>query len=454
MRALLYNYSRFMLMMRNILCTLAVIMLFCNCKKAYIQFGGEFVDNGTTNIVLVDTITPLVSTIYRDSVSTSGSGTLLVGSYRDSLFGSVTCKSFMNVVPPTITTLNFSASARFDSIRLILKPNKSYYGDTINPQPINVYQLAAPIQLGETQFLLYNNSDFPINPTPIGSISRTFHPSDTSSIQIPLNDALGQQLFDLVVNKADQVKTAADFIAYFNGLQVAPGTGPSTSVFGFSDSVTMRVYYHEANPSPVSKAIDFAYANKNLQFNQIHYDRTGTLLEPLNPTNLEMPSSQMGNMGFVQTATGIVAKIRFPTLRNLLQRPDYAKIVRAELDIEPIRGTYVTHFALPPQLEAYTTTVLNQPLAPITAPAINGQLVNQMGNLTIDWIYGQNTMYSYDVTAYLQQQIVITDNNKNGLLLQPSTPAFNSSLNRLVFGDSDNPNNSIKLKVYYISIQP
>ena len=447
-------YTRFILMMRNILCTLIVIALLSSCKKAYIEFGGEFVDNGNTNIVLVDTLTPLISTIYRDSVSTSGSGTVLVGAYRDSLFGTIISKSFLNVIPPGILTLNFSPSARFDSLRLILRPTGSFYGDTSVPQPISIFQLAAPIQLGETQSQLFNTSDFPIKPDPIGGIFRTLRPSDTSSILVPMSDALGQQLFDLVEQKADQVKTAADFIAFFNGLQIAPGTDPSTAVFGFKDSVVMRLYYHEADPSPVSKSLDFSFSDQNLQFNQIHADRTGTFLEPLNPANLEIPSSQMGNMGFVQTATGIVAKIRFPTLRNILQRPDYAKIIKAELDIEPIRGTYVGHYALPPQLAAYTTTVLNEPLAPITGLAANGQQINQTGNLTIDWLYGQNTRYTYDVTAFLQQQIAISDNNKNGLLLQPPPPAFENEFNRLVFGDSDNPNNRITLKLYYISIQP
>jgi hypothetical protein len=438
--------------MRILYCILAAFYLLSGCKKAYIQFGDQFVDNGYTNIVLVDTLTPVVSTIFRDSVITSNSGIMLAGMYKDSMFGIIRAKTFFNLAPPALR--DFSLSARYDSLRLILKSNGTYYGDTSTVQTISIYQLAEPIQIGESQSSLYNTSDFPIQAGALGSITRRFIPSDTSSILVPMSDALGQDLFNLLSQKSDPVKDITSFINYFKGLQIAPGPGISNAVLGFRDSVVMRLYYHEANPSPVNEYLDFIFNNQALQFNQIQYDRTGTGLTILGPANREAESTLTNNMAFVQSATGLEAKIRFPTLRNLLQRPDYAQILKAELDILPVRGSFSGQYPLPPELDLYSTSLLNDPLSPLTITQAGGLAQVQNGNLQVDWLYGQNTFYSYDVTTFLQQQIAISDNNKNGLLIQPPAPAFESALNRLVLGDSRNIKDRIMLKVYYISIQP
>jgi hypothetical protein len=69
-------------------------------------------------------------------------------------------------------------------------------------------------------------------------------------------------------------------------------------------------------------------------------------------------------------------------------------------------------------------------------------------------LYNQNTSYTYDVTSYLQQQIAIGYANQNGLLLIPPAPAWIQSFNRAVFGDQNNTQSSIQLKLYYVSVTP
>ena len=78
-----------------------------SCEKTQIQFGQAYVDNTFSNLVLVDTLSTQLSTVYTDSVPTSGSGVVLVGNYDDDAFGKITAKSFFEVVPPAICRLSY-----------------------------------------------------------------------------------------------------------------------------------------------------------------------------------------------------------------------------------------------------------------------------------------------------------------------------------------------------------
>ncbi|HEX7457112.1 MAG TPA: hypothetical protein VF301_01635, partial [Ginsengibacter sp.] len=62
--------------------------------------------------------------------------------------------------------------------------------------------------------------------------------------------------------------------------------------------------------------------------------------------------------------------------------------------------------------------------------------------------------YDYDVTSYLQQQILVSSANQNGLMLVPPSTAWISTLNRAVIGDQKNAQGSIQLKLYYVSVNP
>jgi hypothetical protein len=132
----------------------------------------------------------------------------------------------------------------------------------------------------------------------------------------------------------------------------------------------------------------------------------------------------------------------------LLLRPDYLKIIKAELIVTPVNQTYTGFTPLPPQLYAYTTDQLNNLGSPLVSTTSNGY---QTGNLVIDPLYNSNTTYVYDVTSYLQKQISINYANQNGLLLIPPSPASITTFNRLVIGDKNNSAGALQLKVYYVS---
>ena len=438
-------YSKFSL---QFLVLLSIILV--SCDKSKIQFGQDFVDNSYSNIILVDTLSAVLSTVHNDSVPTSSSGALLTGVYTDPAFGKVKAKSFFEIRPPAITTL--AVSATFDSVVLILRPNKTYYGDTTATSQFSIYQLTNQIVFPLNQGQFFNTTDFAVDPSALGSTTTVISPNITDSVFIRLSDTKGQDLFNLYKSNDYIMQSAANFIPYFKGLQVTTDAGSMQTVYGFNDSVIVRLHYHESGLFTENKTLDFTYYNSdNTQFNNVSSDRTGTPLAAFTPGVKELPSALTNNRAYLQYLTGFLPKIKFPTIRSLLLKPDYAKILKAILTIKPVQNTYTSVTPLPPQLLAYTTDQLNAFGTPLGFISTSGY---QTGSLFIDPLYGENTAYTYDVTSYLQQQILISSTNQNGLLLSPGSPAAAMTLNRLIIGDEKNDNAEIQLKLYYVSVTP
>ncbi|MEJ0080713.1 MAG: hypothetical protein WDM78_07115 [Puia sp.] len=70
-------------------------------------------------------------------------------------------------------------------------------------------------------------------------------------------------------------------------------------------------------------------------------------------------------------------------------------------------------------------------------------------------MYGTNTSYSFDITAYIQSAIAqgAPNNAKNGLIIVTPAAVFNTTFNRAVIGNSYNAqkSNQILLTIYYAS---
>lgn len=435
-----------------ILAAVIMVLVTSGCEKAYVQFGDQFVDNNYTNVVMVDTIMPVISTVFRDSIVTSSTGKVLAGSYKDPIFGQISTASFFVMGNPALPDLHISAM--YDSLTLRLQGDSTFYGDSSVVQRLQVQQLNEMILFGDNETSLYDVSDFSTSPTVLGSAWLNIRPSQKDSFHIRLNDSKGTELWNLIKNKATEVTTATDFEHYFKGLKLSPENASSNAaIYGFYDTIVMRLYYHEANPNVVEKYIDFNLVSQNKQFNQVRRNRSGTVLDVTIPEGKEIPSASLANAAYIQPLTGAVMKMTFPTIRNaMLQRTDYLQMLSAELVIKPVGNSYSPYLMLPSQLTAYTTNINNLPGSMIGLLGASGSNTPQYGDLTIDWLYGQDTYYTYDLSSYLQQQILLSGDNTNGLLFFPPSPAYNTLFNRVVIGDRSNAA-APKLKVYYISVQ-
>ncbi len=114
----------------KIIAFLAFLFSLHACTKADVNVGTQLADDQFTQIVMTDTFSVKLSTVYIDSFVTSGTGTGLAGSYNDNAFGQVNVSSCYQLKPPSSLS---NQSVAFDSLKLLLKCNRNYYGDTTKP---------------------------------------------------------------------------------------------------------------------------------------------------------------------------------------------------------------------------------------------------------------------------------------------------------------------------------
>lgn len=424
-----------------------ILVFFTSCKKADIQFGQDFIDNDYTKIIKTDTFAVNVSTVYIDSFATSAGGTGLAGVYRDNDFGLIKAKSFMQLAPPADEDIYKNTS--YDSTRLVLKLNRTYYGDTSKPLHIAVYRVTDDINFPESATQFFNTTSFATAGTPIAEQTIYLRPNGIDSlISIPVSDVLGKEWMSMLQNKADDIRTTDNFLLYFKGIAIT-ATGDDGVVFGFQDSAHIDLHYTKRDIYSTDMIAKFSMVNNTKQFNNISINRTGTLLQGISSTNKEISSTQTGNTGFLQSITGTRVKITVPNIRALLNAAGYVKISSATLQLKPLTGSFNSTYRLPATLGLAPTDATNLQTAGDLTTAAG---VVQTGSLYIDDLYGVDTRYTYDLTTYLQAQIAISETNKNGLLLHLPSSEF-TTFNRLLLGSQQQKTDRIQLLIYYISVQ-
>ncbi|HET6255068.1 MAG TPA: DUF4270 family protein [Puia sp.] len=435
------------------------------------QFGYSNVsDNNSANIVVVDSSTVLLSTVYVDSVASSATTFLQVGTYNDAYMGKVSSQAYLQIRPPANLPALDPQRDFYDSIGMALFFRKSnpYYGDTTIPQTFEVHQVVDTLyQLNEpSQNGWYSNNYLPIGPS-LGSTTVSIAPNlpytsqnAGDTVKIRMDDALGQQLFNMAYNKSDTLDLTT-FLNWFKGLCITPGPGPGGCMYGFFDSCLMRVYYRENNNgAAVTKSIDFTLYNRPAQWNYITNDRNGSPITNLvTPTNTTQPppatpSPSTGHASYVDNMLGLTTKMTFPYLSAISQRPDYVGLLRAQLTIIPLAGSFNTTWTLPPQVGIYSTDLHNQLGGPVFPPGTGTQ---QTGNLVPNYFAPLLSAYTYDVTSFVAYQIGNTSQGANqvGMMLSITSPANLSQWRRLAIADQSFPTEQrVILSVYYISLYP
>ncbi|HEV2352736.1 MAG TPA: DUF4270 family protein, partial [Puia sp.] len=281
------------------------------------------------------------------------------------------------------------------------------------------------------------------------------------TVKIRMDDGLGRELYNMVYNKSDTITSITNFLNWFSGLCITPGPGQGSAIYGFKDSSMMRIYYRSnVNGASVTKTIDFTIYNKSGQWNYITNDRSGSplagLAVPTNPTQPppQTSSALTGHSSYVDNILGLTTKLTFPYLNAISQRPDYIGLLRAQLTVIPLAGSFSTTWTLPPQLGIYYTDLHNLTGPPLLAQS-GGSIQN--GNLVPNYLAPLQSTYTYDVTNFIATQITNTDQgaNQSGLMLSIPSPGNLGSFRRLAIADQSFPTQQrIVLSVYYISLYP
>jgi hypothetical protein len=423
----------------KLLCILLLVFLISCESKETLTLGSGFIQP-TANIVLTDTMTVSTSTLLLDTLVTSGKNIALVGRYSNDIIGSIKSRSY-------IILRNASSSVDeesiYDSLVLTLVPSGYYYGDTNTFFTISVNRVLQDIEFNESESYLYNNSHFDFDSTEnLGEKTFNPRPNEKEEIRIHLSDQLGLTFLNKLKANSNAFEEDGGFINYFKGIVLNSRSAYNKSILGFStdSSILLSLYYHISESDDV-KSVKFNPASTDLQFNEIISNRSNTLIQDISETPTS--SSELENYSFVQGGLGLVTRIEFPTLRNLLEQDKPFEIIKAQLVVQPSTMMEVDY--LPQTLNLYATNKHNEFLGALTDE--EGTTLN--GSLYIDYVYRENINYSWDITAYIKNLTGLNPSEYNGLLLLPEN--YNTSFEHVIIADQKKSHyrTFLKLHLFY-----
>lgn len=427
-----------------------LLVVMCSCEKVDIEFAATDTAQDP-NVTYYDNFPVDIATYKPDSFSTSGHNVIAAGYHKDTSMGIINASSYIQLAWPTTNPI-LNENAAFDSLELILNPNGQFYGDSLLPVSLKIYQLMKNITNanGDTY---YNTSSFPYYNAGIGQKSVSLNGKANTAIKIRLSDAVGQDLFDKFHSGDDVISSSEKFIDYFRGLYITTDTALTKTAAFFSipaDSPVVRLHYHLRNVYAEPKQLDFSYTAAK-QFNNIsfRYTSAATAAFASGKSQLIPSSSSMGK-AFLNTGFSSAVKISVSSLLALKETHPYIKVVKAILVIKPNALSWQSPYQLPASLYLYKTDDTNLPVTGITEN-INGTASLQTGDLVIDKIYGENTGYSYDVTQFINDKITEGEFSRSSLLLINTVGYADAGFQRLIIGPQ-NGGNTVQLKLYVLGL--
>lgn len=430
--------------------TIIYILILCGfiaCENdELITIGDNFID-GQTNVALVDSISLKMSTLKIDSLESSSSTNLNVGSYTDEYFGDITSTAYFQLEMPTSLIADDEI---YDSIVIKLPYSGLSYGDTLLPQTINVHRVIEDIEPGDEYDdlpYLYNTSKFDYDTEILGTATVVPKPNFHDSIMIRLNDELGKEFLDILRDEDDEIDISSDFLDIFHGIALVPGN-ENNSILSFKADSAMKVilYTHIVEEEKIEKSYSFVKGEVLNHCNNIVSDVSGTVLSKLGTQKEEVYSYEMDEMTFVQGGTGIVTRIDFPGIGKILE-VEYKNILyKAELVLKPVPGSFGSK-ELPSTLVLYETDKYNNLVNMYTDDSGNAIV----STLYYDEFYDENNYYTFDITSFIYNELSdgFVDPD-HGLLVTLPDSEFKSSLDRIVFDTRSTTKYRPILNLYYV----
>jgi hypothetical protein len=255
----------------------------------------------------------------------------------------------------------------------------------------------------------------------------------------------------MIRRSSDTLSDNDHYYQFIKGISIK-GVSSNNVIYSFSASDTalfLRMYYHYTNPDPQTGYVDSKYLADNLQFNHIETVRTGTALQAFTSFAKQRISSTLtGNKSYIQNTGGLQLRIDLPSLRNYKTEETYKKILKAELYIRPYNYTFNSLYSLPKTLTLYTATDDN---IPGTTVLDKNTGTSQSVAPTIDYLYGKDTYYKFNISNYVTDIINGTTETYDGLFLVAPGYLSNNAVDRLILA---NPAlyKSVEIRIYRLSL--
>ena len=420
--------------MKNTLVIFTCLLILISCSTDAInssdfEAGDTFTDSDI-RVVQLDTMTVDFSTMKFDSIDTSQSARMLVGKYRDPVFGAVKTASYMELIP---SSYYIDADAEYDSITFLLRPDNYYYNDTLQLNTIHIKQLTESLKPADG-INFYNTSTIGFESEDLGTLAYYPRPLATDSLEIKLTDTLGQELFEDLQQK--KITTYDEFKNYFYGISVQSGADDNGSVIGFSLTSNMRLYYSIAGENEhVQYSTDFTINTSSSPlpfFNQISADEPNEYLKTLTDQEINLSSSETDNLSFIQSGIGIATRLEFPNIKTVFDIQGQGTLLDASLKIAPAISSYSDALALRDTLSVFIVDQNNELTSQlISTDGSAAQAILNRDNQEFNDIY-----YELPLSGYLEGLLSVDQESSDALILLPSN--YNSTVDRFVLNTDIN----------------
>ncbi|PTN09350.1 DUF4270 family protein [Mangrovibacterium marinum] len=443
--------------MNKFLIFAVIIAFMASCKNDAGSFtiGDDLVHSETT-VVMSDSFRIALSTVVLDSVATSNPSTALVGKHSDPLLGTTEMNYYVNFdLSSNISQIVTGGSTTgvkkldvLDSLTIKLPYSGFSVGDTTQLVTFNIYRLTDELEIPKALSAQYNTYSYPHEENPIGSLTFLPEPSK-DSIEIRLDDALAEEIMQMVYDGATEIKSSDDFRTYLKGFVIAPD--PSADVIlGFdasSDGIQMKLYTYQVNATITEKETNFSVSSENTDFNAAQADREGTNFAMLNNQREAISSTQTGNVTSIQGSTGLYTKVNFPSLNSIY---DYGEsvLIRAELILVPSLDN--DYRDLPSTLNFYETGRRNNLGSALATSTTTGATMAVSATLVSNYVTGEYYYYA-NISDYLKAELEGNYfDTTNGLLIGlPSTEQTYEASN-LFIADGRANGLETKLNLYFL----
>ncbi|SFZ93899.1 protein of unknown function [Flaviramulus basaltis] len=435
-----------------VICSISVFFLFsCSDEVQNYPVGSDFIENNIS-IKIIDTFSIKAGTFKLDSLITSSTNRILIGSINDDNFGHLIAQSYFQV---RNSDFSINTNAVYDSIGLVLNYDKYYYGDTTQVQTYKVHRLLEFFEPEEGDEF-YNTSKLKYDQESLGELSFIPRPNKTTdSLYIPLRHVLGEEIFNKIRN--NDINNTDDFIQYFKGITIIPDTLSSSNILGFDfktssnliDNSSMRLFFTEDiddSSEGNNQVIDFYVSSSSKQFNSIQTNLNNTLINNFTDNETIIPSSESNNLIFAQAGTGISARIEIPTLKDLNKISEQSSTLKAELTFSPLNNSYDDTKPLMDSLAVYVVDHKNRIINQLTD--INSNVCYAILNQNDDE-FNENTFYRIDMSGFVETILSSTYDLNYALMIQFID--YDKTVNSVVIESFDEKNNNIKLSVTYLN---
>jgi hypothetical protein len=372
------------------LCIFAVLsVVACDSDPFTLTIGEEFVDP-TTKVVVIDTLKLRLSTLKKDSIATSGTGTVLAGSYNDEESGRIIARSYFQVGIPEYFSIE--KDEIFDSVSLILTYNEYFFGDTAKNQCYSIHQLSEDLE-SDDNGNIYNTAVFGYHTEPCGTIRFGPRPIKNDYLEISLNKELGQEIFDYLINEDP---STTDFLTYFKGMVIVPDEFESNSILGFGaadSTLSLKIFSHESAQIKEQKEHILSLVNSNLQYNQISCDWSNNPRFIVSGKDYEIPATETDDLSYIQNGLGLYTKLTFPSLPSITELKN-SVLIKANLYMEPVKMS---------NWEQRTANELW-----IYEADQSGDIGDALGitaDFYLDEMYDEDTYFVFDITSFLSDEI-------------------------------------------------